>query len=123
VSDLIGLLREIDLLDRLVSASTADPKRTDTALHSLQGIDTASFDWEDVGIAESSFQETVALLREFGKPVVNDRVVQATNANRAERERLEQAIAAGAHTIVRPATTEADWLKAMIDRIEVTTEG
>lgn len=123
VSDLIGLLRETDPLDRLVSASIAAPKRTDTALYSLQGIDTAGFDWDDGGIAESSFQETVASLREFGKPVVNNRVVPAADAGLSERKRLEQAIAAGAHTILRPETVGADWLKAAIDQIEMTMEG
>jgi hypothetical protein len=125
VSDLVGLLGVADKLERLVSASVAAAKRTDTALYGVQGIDTAGFDWQDGGISELSFAETVAELPGFGKPIVNHRVTLCRDADsdRCERERFEQAAESGAHTILRPETLGADWLKAFIDSIRATTEG
>jgi len=128
VSHFVDLLREADPLDRLVSVSVANPKRTDSAIYSLQGVDAAGFDWRDGELAAQGFAETVATLRRFGKPVVNHRARPARDeaeADRFERERVLAAIEAGGHTIARPETVlpeTAAWLRELVSRLSAEHE-
>jgi hypothetical protein len=125
VSHFIGMLRELDPIDRLVSASVAKPKRTDAALYRMQGVDTAGFDWVDGVIAESSFAETVTTLREFGRPVVNHKVTLATDIgsrDEFERIRIWRALASGGHSVITPGTVGPTgppaWLAELIATVD-----
>lgn len=125
VSHFIEMLREIDPIDRLVSASIATPKRTDAALYRLQGVDTAGFDWVDGATTESSFAETVSALREFGKPVVNHKTAPPADGaatSDLERIRLWEALACGGNSVLFPETVgpagPPAWLKELIATVD-----
>jgi hypothetical protein len=123
VAQMIQLMRDIDPLDRLVSASVAHPKRTDEELYNLQGIDAAGFVWQCGEVPEEDFGETVEGLRQFGKPVVNHctRPPRSGNADIAEeRNRLVEAARLNAFSFVRPESVyphTQDWLNELIQSI------
>jgi hypothetical protein len=124
VSHFVELLREVDTLDRVTTASVRTLRRADQDLYRLVGIDTVQFQLPFGMEPHKELIETVTALREFGKPVIAGEAEITSGYATIARSTVWQTYVAGGHPCAGPLLQEDEQaLKAFVGFVEQTSPG
>lgn len=97
IAHFVELLRRVDTLDRVATASVRNIRRADQDLYRLVGIDTVQF-WLPAGLEpHEELIEAVSALRSFGKPVIAGESEIGVGYPSLSRASVWQTYVAGGH--------------------------